>query len=211
MPTWAADRLVLLLVLTTCVAALFACSGDPSTPVPPPPVPTSTPPSTPANTLLAQGMPAARVPKDCTLVAPAAEVDRIAGRRLGPSLQIVGVPEPAIGRTERLACYYGASGGVKKPVGAVELGLAGYATERAAAQRVRATIDAERARGAAVNEIRLGAEPAVLLVGPKERTLMLALDRATVVVTARHGVVDDDQATRVLTVLGQRASGALLA
>ncbi|MGO1049136.1 hypothetical protein [Crossiella sp. CA198] len=199
---------------TLLLAALTACSSsDPAKENPAPPLPTST--TSPAPSTLAAPKPLA---KDCAEVLPAAEVDRALGKPPGATgvRSIVGVPEPKIGRTGRLGCYYAPPSDVpprdappgQTPGTQLELGLAAYADEAAAQKRVRATVETERAKGAAVNDLQVGSDKAVLIVGEKQRVLVFALGRSTIALTLAAGVVADDRAGPALAELAAKTASA---
>ncbi|MGW0523431.1 hypothetical protein [Crossiella sp. NPDC003009] len=206
---------VLVLAVAAVFTALTACSSGETpkdNPAPPIPAPaTSTSPSSAA--------PPKPLAKDCADVLTAADVETALGKTNGGTgvRSVVGVPEPKIGRTGRLGCYYGPPQDVPPrdaPAGQagsalVELGLATYADEAAALKRVRATVETERGKGAAVNDVQVGSDKAVLVVAEKQRTLVYAVGRSTIALTLPSGVVPDDRAGPALAELAAKvAAGA---
>ncbi|WHT17383.1 hypothetical protein N8J89_30235 [Crossiella sp. CA-258035] len=200
---------VLVLAVAAVFAALTACSSGETpkdNPAPPVPAPaTSTSPSSAA--------PPKPLAKDCADVLTAADVETALGKTNGGTgvRSVVGVPEPKIGRTGRLGCYYvpprdapaGQAGSAL-----VELGLATYADEAAALKRVRATVETERGKGAAVNDVQVGSDKAVLVVAEKQRTLVYAVGRSTIALTLPSGVVPDDRAGPALAGLAAKVAAA---
>ncbi|MBP2477927.1 hypothetical protein JOF53_006799 [Crossiella equi] len=216
-PLAPATRLAAPLVAALATGLLLtACSGDPAPPANPnPPLPAITTPTTPSSQAAPKPL-----AKECAEVLPAAEVAAALGKdptALGVR-GIVGVPEPKIGRTARLGCYYSPPQDVpprdapperQQAPAQLELGVATYADEAAARKRVRATAEGERAQGAAANDVQVGDGRAVFLVGAKNRMLVHAAGRATVVLTLAHGVVADDRAGPVLTELAAKVAAAV--
>lgn len=146
------------------------------------------------------------VPRTCRGVASLDEVSDILGTAVtGQVLPIVGVPEPKIGRTARLDCYYGVPQGQQVSAAPVWIALASYADEEAARRRMTSTVDTEREAGVAVNDVPVGADRGVLLNGPNSRTLVAVRGRTTVVVTAIATLVPADQAGAALGRLADRS------
>jgi hypothetical protein len=145
------------------------------------------------------------VPKTCGGIASLGEVTDILGTAVtGQTLPIVGVPEPKIGRTARLDCYYGVPEGQQPAAAAVWIGLASYADEGAAKRRMASTVDAEREAGAKASDVPVGPDRGVLLVGAK-RTLVAMRGKNTVVVTVVPGLIPEDQSASLLGRLADRA------
>ena len=186
-----------ILVLVAAMAMVSSCSGSPPAAAPKVPVfSTSAPPSS------AQ---AREVPKTCGGIATLAEVTEILNAAVtGQTLPIVGVPEPKIGRTARLDCYYGVPDGQPVTAAVLTIGLASYTDEQAAKRRMTSTVETEREAGAKANDVSVGSDRGVLLNGAK-RTLVAVRGRNTVVVTANPDLVAEDQAGSLLARLADRA------
>jgi hypothetical protein len=122
----------------------------------------------------------------------------------GQTLPVVGVPEPKIGRTARLDCYYGVPDGQGVPAATVSIGLASYTDEGAARRRMTSTVESERDSGAKANEVQVGSDKGILLNGTK-RILVAARGKHTVVVTVVKDLVPDEQAGALLATLADRA------
>lgn len=145
------------------------------------------------------------VPKTCGGVASLVEVADILGTAVtGQTMPVVGVPEPKIGRTGRIDCYYGIPDGAPTSAAPVWIALAGYTDEAAARRRMSSTVEAERETGAKANEVPVGADRGILLDGAK-RTLVAVRGRNTVVVIVSPELVPADQAGSLLGRLADRA------
>ena len=185
-------------VIALLLLALAAgCSGSPS----------ATRPTVPGFTASASpSAGAARpVPKSCGGIATQSEVSDLLNVAVsGQTLPVVGVPEPKIGRTARLDCYYGVPEG--KPVAAAVLtiGLASYTDEAAARRRMSSTVESERDAGAKASDVPVGADRGILLSGAK-RILVAVRGRVTVVITVVKDLIPDEQAGTLLGSLADRA------
>ena len=186
-----------ILVLVAAMAMVSSCSGSPPATAPKVPVfSTSAPPSSARER---------EVPKTCGGIATLAEVTQILNAAVtGQTLPIVGVPEPKIGRTARLDCYYGVPDGQPVTAAVLTVGLASYTDEQAAERRMASTVETEREAGAKANDVSVGSDRGVLLNGTK-RTLVAVRGRNTVVVTANPDLVAEDQAGSLLARLADRA------
>jgi hypothetical protein len=122
----------------------------------------------------------------------------------GQTLPVVGVPEPKIGRTARLDCYYGVPDGQGVAAATVSIGLAGYADAGAARRRMTSTVESERDSGAKASEVQVGSDKGILLNGTK-RTLVATRGKNTVVVSVVKDLVPDEQAGTLLATLADRA------
>lgn len=144
------------------------------------------------------------VPTACAQVVTGAELAELLETRVsGGSAEIAGKPMPAIGRTARLDCYYGIPGG-DRATAALVVTLASYTDPAAAQERVARTVADERARGARVRDVAVGADRGQL-VESENRFVVARHGRVTVVVQAVLSVVPGDQAARVLPRIADRA------
>ncbi|WP_253778110.1 hypothetical protein [Goodfellowiella coeruleoviolacea] len=143
---------------------------------------------------------------DCADVADPEAVDEAVGQQLpGSATHIIGIPEPKIGRTAKLDCYFGIPDGQGLTEAAVLIGLATYADAATAQERYQISLDAERADGAAVTETKVGNQTGMLLSASGTQTLIGTLGKTSYLVTVKKGLVPDDRMTGVLVKLAQHA------
>ena len=183
------------------VALLAACTSSGSAPpAQRPSVPvfaTSTVPAAPARTAL---------PKDCSEVATAIDVDAIIGHSLiGSSSQVVGVAMPKIKRLGRLDCYFGIPAGKPVTSGVVSIGIGRYADAESAAHRTSLTVNTARSGGAQVSDLKVDGGDALLVADQKTQELVLSRGSLTVLVIAANGVLPAGRIGEKLTNLAQRA------
>ena len=185
------------MVVLAAVAAVSACTSD--TPAAAPKVPSIGASASPS---ASRDRP---VPKSCSGVATLNEVtDILQAAVTGQTLPVVGVPEPKIGRTARIDCYYGVPTGQPVTAAPVSIGLASYADEAAARKRMTSTIDGEKEAGAKANDVPVGPDRGVLLNGTR-RTLVAARGNNTVVVSVILDLIPEDQAGSLIGRLADRA------
>jgi hypothetical protein len=145
------------------------------------------------------------VPRACAGLATLSEVVDILGTAVtGQTLPVVGVPEPKIGRTARLDCYYGVPDGQPTSAANVWIGLASYTDEVAAKRRMEFTVDAERETGTKPTDAPVGPDRGVLFTGERH-TLIAVRGKNTAVVVVIAPLVQADQAPVVLGRLADRA------
>jgi hypothetical protein len=193
-------RRVSVAALFAVVATLTACSRPDQSPIVVP-VPSFTPTTTSAAARIVGTLPAG-----CGAVAAAEEVsDAIARSLPGQPRLVTGAPDPKIGRTARLDCYYGLGDGQPITEAPVAVGLASYADMQAANRRVTATVDSERAAGAKVSDVPVGPDTGILMVGKKIVTLVATHQSTTVVVTVPLEVVPAERAAVSLAKIADRA------
>jgi hypothetical protein len=190
--------------MTALAAGLVGCAGAPPPPAPSVPTfsstttsasPTTTPP--PTRTL----------PVDCGALLPTSQIDLVLGRPLVGRVQaITGVAEPKIKRLERFTCRYGLPPPPLPPnfVIPLEVSVSRYADEASATERITATIEAERARGAAPSNVPVGPVEGTVLVAADRRLVVAVSGPVTVAVTLAPGLADD-RINEVLSELGGRA------
>ncbi|GAA1270122.1 hypothetical protein GCM10009634_11510 [Saccharothrix xinjiangensis] len=180
-----------------------ACSPGPPPTGPPPQIPTILPPTT--ITWVPQ-MVDRELPTDCALIVPTDVLGTHLGQELPGALQqVVGIPEPSIGRTAKIDCYYGVADGRGIATAPVVIGLATYADEPTAAGRVTDSVDAERREGATAAQVDVGRHKASLVTTRDERLLIGSLGKTTFVARAKAGVVPDDRVGAFLTAVAQQS------
>lgn len=185
-------------VIVLAALAVSGCSSG--SPAAAPTVPGFTTPSASASA------PGERpIPKSCGAILSMSEVSDILNAAItGQTLPVVGVPEPKIGRTARLDCYYGVPDGQGVAAATVSIGLASYTDAGAASRRMTSTVESERDSGAKATEVPVGSGKGMLLNGTK-RTLVAARGKNTVVVIVPKDLVPDEQAAALLSTLADRA------
>ncbi len=191
-----------MVLAAVVVVVCAACSTEKSPPAAPPQIPTILPPTTITRVPQMVDRP---LPDDCELIVPVDILHQRLGRELPGELQtIVGIPEPSLGRTAKIDCYYGME---RQPLAAapVIIGLATYVDEPTAAGRVADSIAAERQEGATVTQVDVGKQKASLVSTKDERLLMGSLGKTTFVSRAKVGVVPDDLVGIFLAALAQQA------
>jgi len=189
----------IVLVLIGVLLAVSACARE-KEPVVVPEVPqfsTAAPPSGGA----AAGRP---VPKTCGDVVPSEDIDTIVGTVTGDARPVVGVPQPGIGRTARLDCYYGLSGNRPVSAATVWIGLATYTDRKHAQDRLTNTVSTERDAGSQINEVPVGGGDGVLMRG-KTWMLVATRGKTTVVVAVQRSLVREDRAGAILGQLADKA------
>ncbi|MFT7838081.1 hypothetical protein Q5530_18250 [Saccharothrix sp. BKS2] len=178
-----------------------ACVSEPSPAAPPPRIPTILPPTT--VTRVPQ-MVDRELPVDCELIVPTDVLTTHLGHELpGELTQVVGIPEPSLGRTAKIDCYYGVGRGLA--TAPVVIGLATYVDEPTAAGRVTDSVDAERREGATATQVDVTRHKASLVTTRDERLLIGSLGKTTFVARAKAGVVPDEKVGAVLAALAQQA------
>lgn len=162
---WGVDRSVVrrALISGLLVLALAGCSGPEYLPVPTFPGPQVAVGG--AGTGVVPGD--AGLPDDCERVLPAADLVALLGLPLD-SVAVrttLGVPEPSVGRLERVACRYtGTSGGVRGAT-LLELNAGRYVDDASATRQWRVNSAAE---GGARRGLPLGTAPGILIERPAE-------------------------------------------
>lgn len=189
--------IVVVVAALAAVASMAGCSSD--APAAPPKVPNF---STSTAVSVSRDRP---VPKSCGGVATVTEVtDILQVAVTGQTLPVVGVPEPKIGRTARIDCYYGVPAGQPLAAAPVSIGLASYSDDAAARKRMTSTVADEKEAGAKANDVPVGPDRGVLLNGTK-RTLVAARGNTTVVVSVTLDLIHEDQAGSLIGRLADRA------
>ena len=144
------------------------------------------------------------VPRSCAQVITDADLDELLETRIGAArAEIAGKPMPAIGRTARLDCYFGVPRGDRAKSSLI-VTLAAYTDATAAQERIDRTIADERAQGARVTEVPVGADTGHLIEGVT-RIVIARHGKVTVVVQAQPALVPGDQPRRVLPKIADRA------
>jgi hypothetical protein len=186
------------------VSVLVACTSQAANTQQQPKVPAFASPA-PHTTSAAPAEP----PKACSDIAAATDVDTVVGHQLPGSMsQVIGVPQPKIGRTGRLDCYYGIPAGKRETAGVLSIGIGSYTDESTAQHRTTLTVNNARNAGATTSAVRVGDEPAVLIAGPKTQELVLSRGNITFLISANNGVLTAGKIGPQLIQLGQRALNA---
>ncbi|MFE9749272.1 hypothetical protein ACFYOT_30545 [Saccharothrix saharensis] len=191
--------------VATAMAVLVCagCAAVQPQPVVQPQIPTIVPPTTISRIPQMVDRP---IPDDCELVVPVELFHQKLGRELPGELKtIIGIPEPSLGRTGKIDCYYGVP--EKQPIAAapVIIGLATYHDEPTAGGRVAESVDAERQEGASVREVDVGKKKGQFVSTKDERLVMGSLGKTTYVARAKAGVLPDDAVAGALAALAQQA------
>lgn len=182
---------------------LAGCSNEPKVSAPPPQIPKITAPTSASRVPV---MVDRALPDDCELVVTAEVMNQQLGQELpGEPKLIIGIPEPGIGRTGKIDCYYGIPPGKALQTAAVVVGLSSYVDELTARTRVTESLEAERQDGASIKEVDVGKQKASLVSGKDQRLLLGSLGKTTFVVRARPGVVADDKLPAVLATIAQQS------
>ena len=122
----------------------------------------------------------------------------------GDARPVVGVPQPSIGRTARLDCYWGVRGNRPVSTATVWIGLATYTDPKHAQQRLTNTISSERDAGSQINEVPVGGGEGVLIRG-KTWMLVAMRGQTTVVVSIQPNLVREDRAGAMLGQLADKS------
>lgn len=185
------------------VLACAGCAAVQTQPVTQPQIPTIVPPTSFSRIPQMTDRP---LPDDCELVIPVELFHQKLGRELPGELKtIIGIPEPSLGRTGKIDCYYGVP--ERQPLGAapVVVGLATYGDEPTAANRVTESVDLERQDGATVREVDVGKRKGQFVSTKDERLVIGSLGKTTYVARAKVGVVPDDAIAGFLAALAQQS------
>jgi hypothetical protein len=183
------------------IAGLMGCAAKDQSPLVVP-----VPSFTPSKVSSAPARIVGALPTGCGKIATAEEIQDAVGRAMnGSSKLVTGAPDPKIGRTARIDCYYGLTDGQALPDAPVAVGLASYSGAEAAAKRVSSTVDAEKEAGAKVSEVGVGSDKGTLLIGKKLATLVATYQATTVVVIAQLDIVPAAQAPSMLAKIADRA------
>ncbi|RLK59448.1 hypothetical protein [Actinokineospora cianjurensis] len=109
---------------------------------------------------------------------------------------VVGVGLPKIGRTGRIDCYYGIPQDQPPAAAVLTVGMAAYTDQTSARQRVQETVDAERDKGIAAEEIKVGTDTGFLIEGDT-RTVVVAHGTLTVAVTVAKTLATPEQVAKL--------------
>lgn len=148
------------------------------------------------------------LPTECGELLSAADLGALLGLPLD-SVTVrttIGVPEPSVGRTERVACRYSGTGSTRGTL--LDINVARYTDAAAAAaqwEKNTGVEDGDR------RDLAIGAAPAVLFDRPRESVLMVTFDDDTLTFVLPEGPRPGDRprgevlvdlALRVLPVVG---------
>lgn len=166
----------LLAMVLAIGSAVAGCSGSPPPEIPVPTFPASaTAGGAPAKDLNDPGM-----PDDCQRIMAPEDLVAVLGLPLG-SVAVrttVGVPEPSVGRVERVACRYTGIAGRVQGVTLLELNAGRYVDGDAASRQW--TVNVAAVNGP-MQQLRIGTAPAVVRDGPA--TSLLSVVHSDVAVT----------------------------
>ncbi|WP_434440713.1 hypothetical protein [Lentzea sp. E54] len=181
-----------------------ACStAEPQPQAPPPQIPKITPSTSPSRVPVMVDRP---LPDDCELVVPVDVMNATLGQELpGEPRIIIGIKEPAIGRTGKVDCYYGIPEKKNLPDAKIVIGLSTYTDDLTARTRVTEGVEAERQNGAKISEVDVGKQKGTLIEGKDEQILIGSLGKSTFVVRNRHNFIPKEKLVAVLPVLAQQA------
>ncbi|WP_440902261.1 hypothetical protein [Actinosynnema sp.] len=199
----AGARVVVVGLAVAAVLGCASCARVVEKPIVDPAIPTITVPTTTTRVPVMVDRP---LPDDCELVVPADVLNERIGRDLGGStVQIIGIPEPGVGRTAKLDCYYGVGENKGIATAPIVIGLSTYADDAAATTRVTESLDAYRGDGASVSEVEVGKQKAALVLAKDENLVVGSLGKSTFVARAKKDAVPEDQVKAVLTALAARS------
>ncbi|MFI9011697.1 hypothetical protein ACIGNX_31120 [Actinosynnema sp. NPDC053489] len=190
-------------VAAVAVLLCAGCAAVRTGPAEQPRIPTIVPPTTISRVPQMVDRP---LPDDCALVVPVEVVHQRLGRELpGEPMTIIGLPEPSLGRTGKIDCYYGVADKQAVATSPVIVGLATYTDEATAAGRVTESVDAERGEGASVTEVDVGKKKGRFVSTKDERLVVGSLGKTTYVARAKVGVLPDDAISGFLAALAQQS------
>ncbi len=144
------------------------------------------------------------LPDNCGALLPVTDLDAALGLGLPGSVSYIrGEPLPGIGRTDRITCGYGVAigpdGNAQPPL--LEISIASYNDEPAAADRIDVTTTDRQSAGDRVEATDVAELPAVLLIGVAGTTLVFADGATTYSLTLLAAVLPpEDMATGLVNV-----------
>lgn len=192
-----------LLCVVSVVAGVLACGCAA------PPAPVAVPSFAVAQSTAPAAAPTGRsvgaLPTDCGQVLSVEDLIALFGRPLGTVAVagIRGVPEPSIGRIERLGCHYTDTGPGNELLLTLDIGR--YRDPTAAARQWRLNSGAERT-GSTGRDVTIGAAPAVLVTAADRSELIVSYRDYTLTVLVPGQPVIAGRATpEVLIDLARRA------
>ncbi|MDN5920790.1 MAG: hypothetical protein L0I76_37765, partial [Pseudonocardia sp.] len=160
-------------VAATALTGCSVASGDPNIPVP------TFPAEAAGQTPGAEPIKIA-IPDDCAKLMSNDQVGALFGQPLGSvtAQTVRGVPEPSVGRTERVACTYRANGQETTPNGAegpvlYELNIGRYGDAAAAKSQWQLNTNAERGDASSSKDLTIADAPAVMIERADETTLAI--------------------------------------
>lgn len=167
--------------------------------MPPTPVPTFTGPSAEADAASGNERPDGSLPTDCTEMLAVGDLGALLGLPLDSVAvsSIIGVPEPSVGRTERVACTY--TGTAASPVRGIllDVNVARYVDAAAAANQWETNTGVESGER---HDLSIGAAAAALFDRPDESVLMVTYDDDTLRFVLPEGPRPGDRSRRDLLV-----------
>ncbi|MBA2414479.1 MAG: hypothetical protein H0V64_00975 [Geodermatophilaceae bacterium] len=190
-------------LLATGLAACTASSDPSGVPT------TSRVPTTSAAPTTTSAEPTAEpvgLPANCGALLPVTDLDPALGVGLPGSVSYIrGEPLPGIGRTDRITCGYGIvigpDGNAQPPL--LEVSIASYTDEAAAADRIDVTTVDRQTAGDRVESTEVQGLPAVMLTGVAGTTLVFADGTWTYSLTLLAAVVPPEQMPTRLTAVAE--------
>jgi hypothetical protein len=173
----------LLLVGVTVLALAGCTSGGGGSGQPEAAATTSPPPSAEPTSTAPTPTPTPNLPAGCDQLLPFTDLDHALGRPLfGQSRYVLGVAEPAIGRTGRVTCQYGLAANGRGPA-MLEVGVSTYTDADSAKDRVAATVTALRAGALSQKTATVAGQQATMIGTKADYNLVVASGNRTVAIT----------------------------
>jgi hypothetical protein len=144
--------------------------------------------------------PTPNLPAGCDQMLPFTDLDQALGRPLfGQSRYVLGVAEPAIGRTGRVTCQFGLAANGHGPA-LLEVGVSTYKDADSATSRISASVVALRANATSQKTATVAGQQATMVGTKTDYNLVVAQGDRTVAVTLSRkltGVKLDSAAVHV--------------
>jgi hypothetical protein len=161
---------------------------------------TSAPPAATSSAASPTPTPTPDLPGGCDQMLPFTDLDQALGRPLfGQSRFVLGVAQPAIGRTGRVTCQYGLAANGRGPA-LLEVGVSTYKDAGSATSRVSATVAALRSAATSQKTATVAGQQATMIGTKSDYNLVVAQGDRTVAVTLSRkltGVKLDNAAVAV--------------
>ena len=148
------------------------------------------------------------LPDTCSGLLRVEAIDAALGFRIvGSTNYVVGLPEPEIGRTGRVTCFYGV---IPNPDGTpapplVEASVFTYNSVESALARIETVVSQGREAGDRTQDVPVGSYDGVAIISVTEATLVVAVDKRNYAITLAPGLVTDEQLGQALADLAESA------